>query len=427
MPSRAPRPWGRPPSAVRRPTSRAAARRRAGGAASGQVAERGGAPSLDRPSPVDVGTAPPPHRESRGPGVRQGRERVWQQLISSPPGVEDLLDAKRISLSLIDPNPDQPRGELREIPELAGSIVEHGLIQPIVVAQLPSGRYQIVAGHRRFAAYKLLFDTSDEPSRWMTIPAIEREATTAQRRMMALVENVSRHNLTDAEIVTELRVLHDLEGLHQAEIARRLGVSRAWIMQYFRVAGDPAVSEHVQTEQLSVAKAYDIVLAKTDEARQAALSAALQGAPRRLVRQIAKEGPQAARDPQQAADRAAASAGAAGGEQPDGADGPAGPGPADGERADAAAGPAGAGPAGWAGAPYVATAATEAGVRDVADLAGELGLTIELRDLQLTRLFRAAIEAQTGTLDLRDFIRAARVDLRRADALARAAPRARRD
>ena len=74
---------------------------------------------------------------------------------------------------------------------------------------------------------------------------------------------------------------------------------------------------------------------------------------------------------------------------------------------------------------YVATAETEAGVRDVADLAGELGLTVDLSDLQLTKLFRAAIKAQTGTLDLRAFIRALRADLRRADALVRAAPRKR--
>jgi hypothetical protein len=72
-------------------------------------------------------------------------------------------------------------------------------------------------------------------------------------------------------------------------MARQLGVSRGWITQYFRVAGDSVVSEHVQTEALSVAKAYDIVLAEDDRTRDAALRAALGGAPRRLVRRLAKE------------------------------------------------------------------------------------------------------------------------------------------
>jgi len=339
------------------------------------------------------------------------RQHAWEIVVPQQAGIEDYLDAKRISLALVDPNPTQPRrGELRDIPELAESIREHGLLQPIVVARTETGHFQIIAGHRRFAAYQWLSDhtePADSPSQWATIPAIERDATTAQRRMMALVENVSRHSLTESEIVTELRILHDMEGLHQAEIARRLGVSRAWIMQFFRVANDPTVSEHVQTEHLSVAKAYDIVLASSDEARAAALSAALGGAPRRVVRAIAKEGPGTARGAHETGDGASSAGATSGNAQAGSTNTTTG-------ASDAAARPR-----------YVATAETEAGVRDVADLAGELGLTVDLSDLQLTKLFRAAIKAQTGTLDLRAFIRALRADLRRADALVRAAPRKR--
>jgi ParB/RepB/Spo0J family partition protein len=327
------------------------------------------------------------------------RERAWEMVVPKRTGVEEDPDAKLIALSLIDPNPDQPRrGALPEIPELAESIREHGLLQPIVVAQRPgSDRYQIVAGHRRFAAHQLLLDEESgrpggQPSRWLSIRAYLTDAATAQRRLMALVENVSRQNLADAEIIRELRVLHDMEGLHQAEIARLLGVSKAWIGQYFRVASDDELSEQVQRDRLTVAKAYDIQLAKSPEGRRAALDAALAGAPLRTIRRLAKEGPDSAADGAAAGQHAAGDTG-------------------DGHAPSAAA------------ERKVAFATTDAWVRDTAALAGELELTINLADRQIAKLIRAALKANTGTLDLQSFIKATRADLRKADALVRAAPR----
>jgi ParB-like chromosome segregation protein Spo0J len=354
------------------------------------------------------------------------RQQAWEIVVPQQAGIEDYLDAKRISLALIEPNPDQPRrGELQDIAELAESIREHGLLQPIVVGRLESGHFQIIAGHRRFAAFRWLASNADTnagtnagtnatPSLWAAIPAIERDATTAQRRVMALVENVSRHSLSESEIVTELRVLHDMEGLHQAEIARRLGVSRAWIMQYFRVANDPIVSEHVQTNELSVATAYDITLATSPEARDAALSAALDGAPRRVVRQIAK----------QRSDVERGTGGVRGGTRGELAAVPTLPG---GQSPSSNTTPAARtidrDSRNTSEARSVPTAETDIGARDVADIAGELGLTIDIKDLQLTRLFRAALKSRAGALNLETFIRATRADLRRADKLVRAAPR----
>jgi ParB/RepB/Spo0J family partition protein len=347
------------------------------------------------------------------------RQQAWEIVVPQQAGIEDYLDAKRISLALIEPNPDQPRrGELQDIPELAESIREHGLLQPIVVGRLESGRFQIIAGHRRFAAFRWLdanTDTDVSPSPWAAIPAIERDATTAQRRLMALAENVSRHSLSESEIVTELRVLHDMEGLHQAEIARRLGVSRAWIMQYFRVANDPIVSEHVQTNELSVATAYDIMLASSPAARDAALSAALGGAPRRVVRRIAKQRSDVEQQPYD--DRGGS-----------GRETPVAPAQTDGQsrlpRAMRSEHASDRDSGDTAKSRYVATAETETGTRDVADLAGELSLTVHVKDLQLTRLFQAALKSKATAIDLRAFIRATRADLRRADMLVRAASRA---
>ncbi|HEX2185638.1 MAG TPA: ParB/RepB/Spo0J family partition protein, partial [Chloroflexota bacterium] len=196
-----------------------------------------------------IGPAMDVPRSARATRAARAAE-TWQQLIPNEPGVEDLLEGKRVPLAAIDSNPDQPRKDvLRGIEELASSIEAYGLLQPIVVNPPIGGRYTCIAGHRRLAAYRYLFEHHAEPERWATIPAIERDTATEDRMVLALLENLSRQDLTDAEIITGLRVLHDLRGWHQAEIARRLGVSRAWITQYFRVAADSTVSEHVQTRR----------------------------------------------------------------------------------------------------------------------------------------------------------------------------------
>ena len=229
---------------------------------------------------------------SKRVAARTRADETWQRLVDNRPGVEDLLEGKRLPVAAIDANPQQPRkGPLEGIEELAASIREYGLLQPIVVNPRPGGRYVCIAGHRRLAAYRHLGDTEQaEPSRWATIPAVERDDHSDEWLVLGLLENLSRSDLTDAEIISGLSVLHDLRGWSQAEIARRLGVSRAWITQYFRVAADPTVSEHVQTRHLSAAKAYEIVRADTDSARDAALQAALQGAPRQIVRRLARPG-----------------------------------------------------------------------------------------------------------------------------------------
>ena len=323
-------------------------------------------------------------------------DEPWRELIRPRSGAEDLLEARRVPIAAVDPNPDQPRrAALQGIEELAASIAEYGLLQPILVTPPLSGRYTVLAGHRRLAAYRHLFQTSDDPRQWTTIPAIERDTDSADRLVVALLENLSRQDLDESEIVTGLRVLHDLRGWQQAEIARRLGVSRAWITQYFRVAGDPVLAQHVQTHQLTVAKAYDVVLASSEQTRRVALSAALEGAPRRIVRQLAKHGAEYSRERQ--------------GEAP----------------ASEGAGAGAEHTAGWAhgAAPAngVATASPDAAARDLADLAAAQGVTVRLRDLQLAKLLRAAFEAGTDTFDAAAFLRLARADLRRVEALVRTA------
>ncbi len=317
---------------------------------------------------------------------------LMQQLLPESADYERLPGARRINIWHIDPNPDQPRSELTRIAELAASIAEYGLLQPVVVSPAVMGRYTLIAGHRRLAAHKYLAENHEDTARWSTIDAIVRDEHSDERLVLALLENLSREDLPESDIVKGLHLLHELRQWHQSEIARRLGVSRQWISQYFRVATDAVLSEHVQTHQLTVTKAYDIQLARDDAARGAALEAALQGASRALVRRIAKQGPEAA-------------AGTA-----DGA----------GEGADGQANGEATGQGGAGAARYVASATPYARVGNLAEVADELDLTMRFDGLELTNLIRDAVQNGTDEFRVGDFLRLVRNDVRRLEGLVRA-------
>jgi ParB/RepB/Spo0J family partition protein len=319
---------------------------------------------------------------------------VWSTVISQRagvPGVEDLLEAKRIPLQAIDANPDQPRrGPLPDIPELAAHIAAYGLLQPIVVTTSVAGRYTLIAGARRLAAFRRLLAADPQHAGWATIPAIERETDTPDRVLLALAENLSRHNLSDADTITSLRVLRDLRGWTQAEIAHRLGTTKAWISQQFAVAADPVLSEHVQTGALSVAKAYEVHTAWSPDAKDAALGAALQGAPLRRIRKLAKDS------------APHAGAGSPHGDVLD----------TNSQLSDLTA--------------VAAAAAPGAGAHDLADLADELGLTIDLEHTELAKLIRSALTQGTSVVGAGAFLRLMRADGRVVEGLVRSEQHRRR-
>ncbi|HEU5315344.1 MAG TPA: ParB/RepB/Spo0J family partition protein [Chloroflexota bacterium] len=236
------------------------------------------------------GAVLPAHASRPGATSRPG-DQIWSRLFADPSGVRAFPDARRIPLDLIDDNPDQPRTSLAGIDELAAQIAEYGLLQPIVVSGPVDGRYTLVAGHRRLAALRLLrSQATPNGATWDDMPAVIRSVQTADRLILAVAENVSRHALTDAEIVTAVRLLRDLHQWSQSEIARRLGVSRQWISQYFQGIEDPELAQRIQSGELSTAKAYEVRRAKTPRARQRALDAALRGAPLQDIRRVAGDG-----------------------------------------------------------------------------------------------------------------------------------------
>ena len=134
-----------------------------------------------------------------------------------------------IDLDLIEVNPYQPRTYFDEeaLRELASSIKELGVIQPITVRKLTGNTFQLVSGERRFRASKLIGNTS--------IPAYIRLANDQEMLEMALVENIQRKNLDPIEVALSYQRLIDEIQLTQEELSTRVGKKRSTVTNYLRL------------------------------------------------------------------------------------------------------------------------------------------------------------------------------------------------
>jgi ParB family chromosome partitioning protein len=151
-----------------------------------------------------------------------------------------------IPVDLIHPNPYQTRGSINQetLKELAESIRATGVVQPVVVRPISSGRYQLVAGERRWLASKSAGKA--------TIPAIVREISDAQAMEITIVENLQREDLNPVEQARAFERLSRDFGLTQEQIAHRTGKDRASIANFIRLLKLPKdVQEHLQKGELS--------------------------------------------------------------------------------------------------------------------------------------------------------------------------------
>lgn len=139
-----------------------------------------------------------------------------------------------IAISDIDANPNQPRRDFDQtaLEELAHSISELGLVQPITLRQMEDGRYQIIAGERRWRASQLAGLT--------TVPAYIRTIKDENVMEMALVENIQREDLNAIEIALAYEHLLEKSGMTQERVSERVGKSRAAIANYLRLLKLPA-------------------------------------------------------------------------------------------------------------------------------------------------------------------------------------------
>ena len=166
-----------------------------------------------------------------------------------------------LPIEMIVPNPDQPRKrfEPSDLEELANSIREKGVIQPLVVRQIAGDKYQIVAGERRWRAA--------QQANLHEVPVVVREFTDVEVVEIAIIENIQRADLNPIEEAAGYRQLMDKFGHTQERMAEALGKSRSHIANLLRLLQLPqSVIDFVQDGRLSAGHARALVTAQNPEA-----------------------------------------------------------------------------------------------------------------------------------------------------------------
>ena len=167
-----------------------------------------------------------------------------------------------IEIDLIEVNPEQPRKEFNEesLLELAASIKNLGLIQPITLRKLTPGRYQLVSGERRLRAARM--------AGLIKVPAYIRQVEDSALLEMALVENIQRENLDAMEIAFGFQRLIEECNLTQEKLAERVGKKRATVANYLRLVQLPAqVQLLIRAGALSMGHARALLSLEDDSAR----------------------------------------------------------------------------------------------------------------------------------------------------------------
>ena len=220
-------------------------------------------------------------RNSRNKDTKKhgGLGRGIEALFEDEPQVEDNEEEiQDLNLSDIRPNPYQPRKNFddKSLKELADSIKENGVFQPIIVRKSVKG-YEIIAGERRFRASKLAKKT--------TIPAIVRDFSESQMMEVAVLENLQREDLTPLEEAQAYEILQKNLGLTQEEVSKRMGKSRPYIANYLRLLTLPNKTKHLlQHGELSMGQARTLLgLKNKDKIDEVAKQVVKEGMPVRKV------------------------------------------------------------------------------------------------------------------------------------------------
>jgi ParB family transcriptional regulator, chromosome partitioning protein len=153
---------------------------------------------------------------------------------------------QEINLKELRPNPYQPRKTFQQeaIDELKASILEHGILQPLVVRKSIKG-YEIVVGERRFRAAK--------EANLATVPAVVRELTEQQMMELAVLENLQREDLNPIEEGQAYQTLMEKLKFTQEEVAKRLGKSRPHVANHIRLLSlPPKIQELISAEKISM-------------------------------------------------------------------------------------------------------------------------------------------------------------------------------
>ena len=204
------------------------------------------------------------------------------------PGGEGLAELECAS---IVPNRYQPRRDFDDdaLAELAASIASQGIMQPVVVRERPGGRYELIAGERRWRAAQLAGLSS--------IPALIREASDEQASALALIENVQREDLNPLEEAMAYSRLKDEFGLTQQQIADIMGKSRVAVTNLLRLLNlAPRVRDMLANGDLEMGHARALLSLEALQQEQAALEVIERGLSVRQTEALVRQWLQPARE-----------------------------------------------------------------------------------------------------------------------------------
>ncbi|MFK2826562.1 nucleoid occlusion protein [Bacillus sp. B190/17] len=201
------------------------------------------------------------HRFSRffNLGEKAADEKPGEIAIAEEPAAEREA-VKQIPVSLIMPNRFQPRTVFNDqkIEELARTIHIHGIIQPIVVREAEDGKYELIAGERRWRAVQTL--------KWETVPAIINNLDDTETASVALIENLQREELSPIEEAIAYGKLLELHGLTQEALAQRLGKGQSTVANKLRLLKLPQeVQEALAQKKVTERHARALIPLKNPE------------------------------------------------------------------------------------------------------------------------------------------------------------------
>ncbi len=190
--------------------------------------------------------------------AKRGLGRGLDALLSAESVVETTTerekDVKIIKITQIEPNKTQPRSDFDEekLNSLADSILEYGVLQPIVVKLNSNGFYTIIAGERRWRAARI--------AKLKEIPAIVKSFDEKSEKEVALIENLQRENLNAVEEALGIKELMDVYGLTQEDVSKKIGKSRSAVANSVRLLNLPdSIKAFIKDGVLSMGHARSIL------------------------------------------------------------------------------------------------------------------------------------------------------------------------
>jgi ParB family chromosome partitioning protein len=212
-------------------------------------------------NPVQNTDQPAPAPVAARPEISSTRDSV-DTTVSHAATTSSSTGAGELDITLIDPNPDQPRREFdpAQLAQLSRSISEHGVLQPVVVRRAGS-RFELVMGERRYRASQL--------AGRKTLPAVVLDVAPADRLELAIVENVQRQDLNPIELAHAYQALADA-GHTQEEIGRKVSIDRSSVSNHIRLLDlSRAIQGDVEGGRLSIGHAKALLQVADLEAREA--------------------------------------------------------------------------------------------------------------------------------------------------------------